>query len=630
MLKKVYQKINTKDSIFEDNEEEEVQKIDFNEDESAKKIFIEIDNQVLNEFIKDSRGNNYSHLVKILWMLENRIVVNEILKSLGQMIGRAKSLKDKFMYRYAKRRIQETLKGYYFHKDIHFNKTSKELKEKKIIKIEQELKKINDVGVDMAYAFKYREKTEKMVTLIEEFVQTNKKYLGLLGAQSKSLNELNELASKLYNLKGKIEYAFDQVHSDTRNVEATHLTPYFYFLVKCINLHRSASKIFKIYKQRMINRRNLIDEKLMVLKDINLFSQSLIIMVDSKPKSFGTILEVYGDSKYLKVSPLELKGKHMDCLIMESHRGPHSKSCDVFNNEEMSPIIGDTVKSFIKLPTKDLILPVTYNIKIIPYEENDFKYVVGVKYNRADSKMYILLDKVNKIDSFSYNMKYITKSGESFLDKKTPLSVLSKDCFDKVVKIDKEVKKMKKKIESGSFESTNQATNTVQARKDKKNLVNEYDSKPSFSNYGSNFEQDFSGEDAGFLAKFLFRNKFGDKELKRTFKVKIERKSYVFGNFNYKVLILEMNDQGAKNSLLDFRDKNSVYLEAAKKANEGEIEEEFEQLPQIETDRNNVTHSIRNSTSEYKFLKHKTNSLKTESEKKLPEIENKEIIEENL
>lgn len=609
------------------DEEPDAKKIDFNEEECSKKIFNQIHNQVLNDFIKDSRGSNYSHLIKILWMLENHIVVNEILKSMGQMIGKAKSLKDKFMYRYAKRQIQEKLKGYYFHKDIYFNKTSRNLKEKKIIKIEQELKKINDVGVDLAYAFKYRARIEKMIKLIQEFVELNKKFVTLLGAQSKALSELNSLSSKLYVLKGKIDYAFDQLHSETRNVEATHLTPYFYFLVKTVNLHRSASKIFKIYKQRMINKRNLIDEKSMILKDVNLFSQSLIMMVESRKKGFGTILEVYGDTKYLKVRPLELKGKHMDCLIMESQRAAHNISCDIFNENVMSPIIGDTVKSFIKLPARDLMLPVTYNIKIIPYEETDFKYVVGVKYNRSDSKMHVLLDKNNKVDCFSYNMKYVFKRAEEFLDKKKPLKELSKECYDRIVKIDREMKR-KRKMESGSFESTNQATNPLHARKTK-NLINEFDSKPSFSNFGSNLDREIFNSENGFLAKFNFKNKFTSEIVKRYFRVNIENKHYVYGNFKFKILTLEIDEQATKNNLLEYKDKNSMQKV---KTNEKELEEdefeeeEVDELPPIESDRNHITNTIRNSESGFKFMKGKTDSSKASTAKKniLSEIEKPE------
>lgn len=41
----------------------------------------------------------------------------------------------------------------------------------------------------------------------------------------------------------------------------------------------------------------MIDEKNMEINDINLFHQSIVCIVDSNKQKFGTILDVYGDSK---------------------------------------------------------------------------------------------------------------------------------------------------------------------------------------------------------------------------------------------------------------------------------------------------------------------------------------------
>lgn len=100
-------------------------------------------------------------------------------------------------------------------------------------------------------------------------------------------------------------------------------------------------------------------------------------------------------SRYLKVKPESLKNKNMDCLIPNNMKIAHDKSCDIFVNSTLSPTLGDMIESYIKFPERDYILPVGYNIKIMPDIKNDFKYVVGVKYNRNDSNMYMLLDESN-------------------------------------------------------------------------------------------------------------------------------------------------------------------------------------------------------------------------------------------
>lgn len=151
--------------------------------------------------------------------------------------------------------------------------------------------------MDVAYAFWYKDKLESMVNDIIQYISKNKKYIGFLRSQSTSLKEINELCIELYQLKNEITLDFEHFHSRTRSIESLHLTPYFYFLINCINLQRSASKIFKIYKQRMTNKKNLIDEKSTEIKDINLFHHSIQFLIESNKQKFGTILDIYGDSR---------------------------------------------------------------------------------------------------------------------------------------------------------------------------------------------------------------------------------------------------------------------------------------------------------------------------------------------
>lgn len=111
----------------------------------------------------------------------------------------------------------------------------------------------------------------------------------------------------------------------------------------------------------------------------------------------------------------------MDCLIPSDMREPHNTSCRIFSETNLSPLIGEMLYSFIKLPERDYILPVGYLIKIMPSIKSEFRYAIGVRYNLIDSNMYILLNKENQIDAFSYNMRYLFKEPDLYLDKNTPL-----------------------------------------------------------------------------------------------------------------------------------------------------------------------------------------------------------------
>jgi hypothetical protein len=85
-----------------------------------------------------------------------------------------------------------------------FFQEKQQYQNKRIVKIEQELKKINDIGVDVSYAFWYKDKLESMVNDIIQYISKNKKYIGLLRSNSTSLKEINELCIELYKLKNEI------------------------------------------------------------------------------------------------------------------------------------------------------------------------------------------------------------------------------------------------------------------------------------------------------------------------------------------------------------------------------------------------------------------------------------------
>ncbi len=83
-------------------------------DSQIKILYNEIDNLVLNEYIKESNKSAYSHLLKILWSLKNNIVLSEILRGLIEMSNKGSSIEALFLYHYAKRQVAITLNGYYF------------------------------------------------------------------------------------------------------------------------------------------------------------------------------------------------------------------------------------------------------------------------------------------------------------------------------------------------------------------------------------------------------------------------------------------------------------------------------------------------------------------------------------
>lgn len=114
-------------------------------------------------------------------------------------------------------------------------------------------------------------------------------------------------------------------------------------------------------------------------------------------------------------------------------------------------------------------------------------------------------------------------------------------------------------------------------------------------------------EDDVIQAKFRFTNLSSGKPLYKHFKVKIIDKKFIFGNYRYKLLSLNVDDDAQKRSSLrkmDTRKKPTI------KDEDQEILD-HEELPPLssnrvpETNRNTSTNKIRTEEKSFKFMKEK-------------------------
>lgn len=130
-----------------------------------KRIYNQVDNLILTDYIKEKNRSSYSQLVKIIWLLKNDLILSEILRGLAEMANKRSSTKSILLYHYAKRQVSRTLTRYYYQQDLVINKSTPN-ENKRVVKIEKELKRINKIGVDTSYAFWYKNKLEKLVNMI--------------------------------------------------------------------------------------------------------------------------------------------------------------------------------------------------------------------------------------------------------------------------------------------------------------------------------------------------------------------------------------------------------------------------------------------------------------------------------
>ena len=91
--------------------------------------------------------------------------------------------------------------------------------------------------------------------------------------------------------------------------------PYYYFLKDCINKHKSSTKVYNVYKQRILNKKSLLDTKTGNFENDGIYYNSLLLVIESKNEGFGKIVDLYGDSNFLEIDKQDLLGLEMGTLI---------------------------------------------------------------------------------------------------------------------------------------------------------------------------------------------------------------------------------------------------------------------------------------------------------------------------
>lgn len=500
------------------------------DDKIHKKISIdkEFDLLVLNRFKQHQKTSNYGRFIKIVWMLENDPSISRILHVLNQMVASSgKSFYSKFLYQCAKLRIEEDFKRVYWSSR---NDSFVKQKENRFFKVDEELEKLNKVGVDLAYAFKYKRELSVLTKLINEYTGINKQFISMLKTQSRTLKDLNKLCSKLYKLHRKILKQFHFLHKISRETEIIHLGPYFVYLIKCANLHRKASDVIKIYKKRIINSKNLVDSSIEFM-DSNIFKDSIILKMESFEKGFGTILDVYGNLRLLKhrgLTERNLLRKNFNSLIIKSHQKAHYHACRVDLNRSPSSILGKNKFSFIQIPNSDKVIPAITLVKFIPFSKYDFKFAVGLKFLKDDSNMYIVLDSDDNVDVFSYNLKYQFDGEDELLTR-------GLNIYEMSPKIGEKLKRFREEGDIGSESKENEDGASFA-------IENSVDLR---SNATNRDQEVFGGRRKEFRADIEFRDLSGYKRVSKSFYVEIVKREYSKADYSYHILILRNDSQAA-------------------------------------------------------------------------------------
>ena len=516
-------------------------------------------------------GGNYSKYIRIVWMLEKEMIVADLLKTLASMLPKRPRFKDLYFYYLAKEEVQKNFKRFYHRSGIlrRDEEIGKEpISGSKLVKIETEIRNLNNVGADLAYCFRLKSRLSKMTGSILQFVEVNLKFIHCLRAPYKTYSELMALLKQLYHLKYKIAWEYEMVHRNARRVEFIHLVPYFYFLARCVNRHRSASNIFKLYKQRVAKNQKTLNMKVREITDLNILHNGMVLKIESQKFQFGRILGVYGDPVVEGLDPQALVGQSMDCLIPSEQHKAHQDSCDRFFNSKVSDFLGQNFTTFLKIPDTSYTCPISMVVKIMPASQDDFKFVVGIKILKLDSRLYIGLKSDLKVESYSTSMKLLFNNPDKYLLSDISISELSNKVYQKILGTQNPSKfklldnnqitgragsdgEEEEKELSGSNSMQRSQKSSTSPSKEMSPTRRSSQRKKTFMNYlmktiFSNKDRDSSSQDGAgshsFQGVLKFVHSLSGKVQKRKFDIDIVTRNYAYTDFSYTYLVMSIND----------------------------------------------------------------------------------------
>jgi len=403
-----------------------------------------IDRFIFKSFAISNPKNVFGIMIFLTWEMEHYFSLREILDGLLMMSKQCKSFKEELIYKHTNEEMRKWASVYYYSRELIFNE-DEELKN--VFDFSKRFKEMNKEIIDFFYSLEYKNRIEKMVGFISKFAKLNSTYLKNVNSGNGDLRGLNTTTQELELLKDFIHETYEQIEDNGRVVDFYHIPPYFYFVREGLNLYKTASRLYTLYKQRLMNKAHLIDRKNRGFENLGMFYNSLITRIAAEKKNFGVILDAFGDSNPLGISKEALMGKPMEYLIPNFQVKSHQQSCNLFMRQPIKSFMGEEILgSFLKLPYSEFIISSSYCFKLIPSIECGFDFIAGMKYDNYDSKMYMLVDKEFYVDSYSSNMKYLFDSPNVKIKTKIFLGEISQEIMNNIKSTENEMLLEKNKL----------------------------------------------------------------------------------------------------------------------------------------------------------------------------------------
>lgn len=425
------------------------------------KLIKTIDEFILRTYAYDNNGNVFALFLYITWLIKKNYVPQKLLGALDKMKRSSSSFKHKYMYYYALKVMEKQLQIYYHHPEILFEENTSKAN---IQAFPSNFKELNTEMIDFNYAFEYKDNIEQLCSLIQKFIQSNTEYLIKIQMNEESPHVLFGLNQKLYDLSLIIQDKFEMINDRSLITDYFHLAPYFYFLKECLNRYKSASRIYNLHRQRIYDKKNIMNKQNIKFTNFNLYYEAFMLQVSLEKDSFARITDIFGDIGPLNIEKSEMIGTQIDDYQPSFRLDYHQRKVADFLNNEVGYIHGKIQQNvMIKIPTNDQLFSANICIKLIPDVLKGFYLVVGLRYVKTNSKMMILLDSKLKITNYTQNMAYMFGGFSSGIQTGQHISEVSSEILEQIQKEINRIKEIisnKKKQELQTLDKINKFKRT--------------------------------------------------------------------------------------------------------------------------------------------------------------------------
>lgn len=395
----------------EENASQESIKIE-NKISLQNKCLLEIDDFILKTFCDQNPKDQFAMMLYLTWIMKNKMNLYIILAGIKSMKKLSINTKDRYYCYYTEHTLKQIMEKYYYHPELTFIDNP----EIQSIGFRNTLTSINEAPIDLNYVFQYKQRMAQLCSLIKKFIDLNCEYIKKIQMVSSPIKTMFSDIKDLELLNSQILDLFKFTHEVGQTTDFYHLGPYFYYLRECLNMHKSASKIYSLYKKRLFDKKQFLQRVTKSFINKNLYFDSILMILSSQKTDFGTVIDVYGEVGKIDLQKEDLIDSNMDTLIPNLYRKYHKDACDEFMSSPFTPFLGKEIQQvFLTLPETNEILLSNFCLKLIPEVKQGFNFIISVKPWKLNSKMYIILDENLKTESYSTNICYMFSNSNSTL-----------------------------------------------------------------------------------------------------------------------------------------------------------------------------------------------------------------------